>query len=101
MAEANVAWNLQSFLDSLIVELDRAPDSLACKGLNRPLAYTVKGVSLDLQIFPHYDGRRVRFVTAQPGQDGASGIKLELGSITASHIRETTAKPTDRDEVAL
>ena len=101
MAEANVAWNLQSFLDSLIVELDRAQDSLAVKGVSRPLTYTVKDVSLDLQIFPQYDGKRVRFVTAQPGQDGASGIRFELGSITASHIRETTAKPPDRDEVVL
>ena len=76
---ANQAWNLESFLDSLIVELDKAQDTLSFKGITRRLTYTVKDVGLDLQIFPQYDGRKVKFVTAQPGDAGASKISIQLG----------------------
>jgi hypothetical protein len=49
MAE-NRPWNLETFLDSLIYELDRAQDTLALKGVNRPLTYTVKDMALELQL---------------------------------------------------
>ena len=68
----NRAWNLKSFMDSLIVELDRAQDALGVKGLTRPVTYTVKDVDVDLRCFPQFDGRQVRFLTAQPGEDGSS-----------------------------
>ena len=81
--DRNRAWNLKSFMDSLIVELDRAQDVLAVKGLTRPVTYTVKDVDVDLRCFPQFDGRSVRFRTAQPGQDGSSGLRFSLGSISA------------------
>ena len=34
-ASANRAWDLESFLDSLIVELDKARDTLAVKAVNQ------------------------------------------------------------------
>jgi hypothetical protein len=98
---ANQAWNLESFLDSLIVELDRAQDTLSLKGITRRLTYTVKDVGLDLQIFPQYDGRKVKFVTAQPGDAGASKISIQLGSITDRQIKETTKEPPGKDDVAI
>lgn len=98
---ANQAWNLESFLDSLIVELDKAQDTLSLKGITRRLTYTVKDVGLDLQIFPQYDGRKVKFVTAQPGDAGASKISIQLGSITDRQIKETTREPPSRDDVSL
>jgi hypothetical protein len=97
----NRAWNLQAFLDSLIVELDRARDTLAVKGVTRPLSYSVQDLGLDVQVFPQFDGRKVRFVTAEPGQAGASGLKIQLGSITSRGIKETTSEPPQRDDISL
>jgi hypothetical protein len=99
--ERNRAWNLKSFMDSLIVELDRAQDALAVKGLTRPVTYTVKDVDVDLRCFPQFDGRRVRFLTAQPGQDGASGLRFSLGSISAGTIRDSAPPPPDATDISL
>jgi hypothetical protein len=97
----NRPWSLQSFVDSLVVELDRARDTLAVKALNRPLSYSVKDLDLDLQIFPQFDGEEVTFVTARPGESGASGLKLQIASITARGIKETSADPMTRDDVSI
>ncbi|BAZ11126.1 hypothetical protein NIES4071_29520 [Calothrix sp. NIES-4071] len=97
----NTSWNLESFLDSLIFELDKAQDRLSVKGLNRKLTYTVKDVSLDLQIFPEYDGDTVRFTTAKPGETGASKVTFQLGSIRDIQIQEVTRKPLSKNETSL
>lgn len=100
MAE-NRSWNLESFLDSLIVELDKAQDTLALKGVNRPLTYTVKDVALDLQIFPQYTGDGILFATARPGETGSSKVSIQLGSISDRQIRETTKPPVGKDDVTV
>lgn len=97
----NRAWNLETFLDSLIFELDKAQDTLSVKGLNRRLTYTVKDMSLDLQIFPEFDGETVRFVTAQPGETGASKVTFQLGSIRDHQIQEVARKPLTRNDISL
>jgi hypothetical protein len=97
----NRSWNLESFLDSLIFELDKAQDTLSVKGLNRKLTYTVKDVSLDLQIFPEFDGDTVRFVTAQPGETGASKVTFQLGSIRDHQIHEVARRPMTRHDISL
>jgi hypothetical protein len=99
--ERNRSWNLKSFMDSLIVELDRAQDVLAVKGLTRPVTYTVKDVDVDLRCFPVFDGRQVRFLTAQPGQDGSSGLRFSLGSISAGTIRDSAPPPPKADDVTF
>lgn len=101
MSRTNQAWGLEDFLDSLILELDKAQDTLAVKGIARPLTYTVKDVALDLQAFPTYEGGTVRFTTAQPGEEGSSRLTIELGSITDRVIREVTRGPTTGDDVTL
>ena len=95
MAE-NAAWQLEDFVDSLVVELDRTRETLAVKAINNPLSYTVKEVALDLNIFPTFDGDRVSFVTAQPGQQGSSKVSIQLNSITDQQIRATTKAPIAR-----
>lgn len=97
----NQAWNLESFLDSLIVELDKARETLAVKAINKPLTYAVKDVNLEMQLFPRFDGKKVEFVTAEAGQTGASKIAIQLGSITDQQIRKTTKKPISKDDVSL
>ena len=98
---ANAAWGLKSFVDSLIVELDRAQDALGVKGLTRPVTYSVRDVEVDLRCFPQYDGRAVRFLTAQPGQEGSSGLRFSLGSISAGTIRDSAPPPPQAGDVTL
>jgi hypothetical protein len=100
-ASVNRPWNLEAFVDSLIVELDKARDTLGVKRYTRPLSYGVQGAELQLQIFPQFDGEQVKFLTAQPGQEGASALKIQLGSLSARSIKETTAEPITRDDVAI
>jgi hypothetical protein len=100
-ASPNKEWNLESFIDSLVVELDKAREVLAVKAINRPLTYTVKDVGLDLNLFPTYDGDEVRFITAKPGQTGASKLSIQLGSITDQQIRLTSKEPITRDNISI
>lgn len=100
-ATANREWNLESFIDSLVMELDKAREILAVKAINRPLTYTVKDVGIDLNLFPTYDGDEVRFVTAQPGQTGASKLSIQLGSITDQQIRLTSKEPITKDNISI
>jgi len=97
----NKSWQLEAFIDSLVFELDKARDTLSVKGLNSPLSYAVKDVSIDLNVFPEFDGNDVRFVTAESGDRGSSRISLSLGSITDRQIRETTKKPITGDDIAI
>ena len=73
MATENTAWQLEDFVDSLVVDLDKTRETLAIKAINKPLSYTVKELALDLNIFPSYDGDQVKFITAQPGQQDIDG----------------------------
>jgi hypothetical protein len=100
-AAINKEWSLESFVDSLVIELDKAREILAVKAINRPLTYTVKDVGLDLNLFPTYDGDEVRFVTAQPGQTGASKLSIQLGSITDQQIRQTSKEPITKDNISI
>src|SRR5512134_3142523 len=101
MAKGGSTWKLNSFLDSLILELDRAQDTLALKGINRRLTYTVRDLNLELQLFPEFDGRELRFTTAGPGESGAARIAFQLGSITDRQIRETTKEPPTKDDITI
>ena len=94
-------WNLESFVDSLVVELDKAQDTLAVKGVNRPLTYSVKELALDLEVFPDFDGKTVRFSTAKSGETGSSKMTFQLGSITSEQIRRTTADPVGKDDISI
>ncbi len=101
MANENTAWQLEDFVDSLVVELDKTRETLAVKAINKPLTYTVKELALDLNIFPSYDGDQVRFITAQPGQEGASKVKIQLNSITDQQVRATTKTPAIKNDVKI
>jgi len=101
VGQTNDNWRLESFIDSLVVELDQARETLAIKSVNRPLSYAVKDLSLDLQIFPTFEGGDVRFRTAEPGQEGSSMITLQLASITDQQIRATSKAPPGRDDVSI
>lgn len=101
MATENTAWQLEDFVDSLVVELDKTRETLAVKAINKPLSYTVKELALDLNIFPSYDGDQVRFVTAQPGEQGASKVTIQLGSITDQQVRATSKVPGAKTDMEI
>jgi hypothetical protein len=101
MANENTAWQLEDFVDSLVVELDKTRETLAVKAINKPLSYTVKDLALDLNIFPSYDGDRVKFITAQPGQQGASKVTIQLSSITDQQVRATTKVPGKKNDINI
>lgn len=101
MGNENTAWQLEDFVDSLVVELDKTRETLAVKAINKPLSYTVKEVALDLNIFPSYDGDQVKFVTAQPGQMGASKVTIQLGSITDQQVRATSKAPGAKSDINI
>src|SRR6185295_6566640 len=101
MAAENTAWQLEDFVDSLVVELDKTRETLAVKAINKPLSYTVRDMALELNIFPSYDGDQVRFVTAQPGQQGASKVTIQLSSITDQQVRATSKVPSPKSDVKI
>src|SRR5437899_1606488 len=98
MADAgNASWQLEDFVDSLVIELDKTRETLAVKAINKPLSYTVREMALDLYVFPSYDGDQITFVNAQPGQQGASKVTIQLGTITDTQVRATTSVPGKGD----
>ena len=101
MAIQNTSWSLEDFVDSLVVELDKTRETLAIKAINKPLTYTVKEMAMDLNIFPTYDGDKVSFVTAQPGQTGASKVTIQLGSITDQQVRATSKTPGLKKDISI
>jgi hypothetical protein len=101
MASGNTAWQLEDFVDSLVVELDKTRETLAVKAINKALSYTVREVALDLNIFPSYDGDQISFVTAQPGQQGASKVTIQLGTITDQQVRATSKVPGIKSEINI
>jgi hypothetical protein len=101
MATENTAWQLEDFVDSLVVQLDKTRETLAVKAINKPLSYTVKEMALDLNIFPSYDGDQVEFITAQPGQQGASKVTIQLSSITDQQVRATTKVPGAKNDINI
>jgi hypothetical protein len=101
MTANNKSWSLESFVDALVVELDKTREILAVKAVNKPLTYSVKDMALELQIFPTYNGEEVRFTTAGSGEQGASKISLQLASITDKQVRETSKKPTAKGDIKI
>lgn len=97
----NTSWQLEELIDSLAVDLGKSRQTLAVRSLTTPLDYTVKELALDLNIFPNYDGDRVTFITAQPGQEGASKVTIQLGSITDQQVRATSKAPGAKNDISI
>jgi hypothetical protein len=98
---SNKAWKLQTFVDALVYELDRARTTLSVKGINSPLSYAVKDMDVELQVFPEYDGDDVKFTLAGSGQSSSSKIAFTLGSITDRQIRESSKEPAKDDDMNI
>jgi hypothetical protein len=101
MKADNKPWNLEAFVDALVIELDKARETLAVKAINKPVSYTVKDMSLDVQAFPSYNGDEVQFLTAQPGEQGASKMTIQLASITDQQVRNSTKRLASKDDINI
>ncbi len=101
MKAENKSWNLEAFVDALVVELDKTRETLAVKSINKPVTYTVKDMALDLQIFPTYNGDEVQFTTAQPGEQGSSKVNIQLSSITDQQVRSSTRRMASKDDIKI
>ncbi len=88
------SWDLREFVESLADELERVHQVARVKAMQRKRLYTVEDMGLSLNVFAEYDGDRVRFRTALPGEEGASKMDLKLGSITDKVVAETTTDET-------
>jgi hypothetical protein len=95
------SWDLREFVESLADELERVHQVARVKAMQRKRLYTVEDMGLSLNVFAEYDGDRVRFRTAQPGEVGASRMDLKLGSITDKVVAETTSEDALRERTPL
>ncbi len=95
-------WGLRRFLDAVILELDRANDTLAYKGPNRKMTYMVKDLALDIDAIPSYVDDELQFVFPKPGYTGkTTKLSIQLGSITDRQIFENTRAPVSKEEIDI
>jgi hypothetical protein len=100
--DRNESWDLMSFLEAVTAELDRTRDLSRVKSeAGRPFTYTVGNMSLNLNVFPVYDGETVKFRTAAPNETGASELKVDLDSATAAVVEQTTKAPPKVGDVGI
>ena len=110
----NRAWQLEDFVDSLVVDLDKTRETLAVKAINKPLSYTVKEVALDLNIFPSLRRRpgEVRDGAARAGGrvEGDDPARLDHRSAGSRDVegslgqrgldRRDRRRPRDQEDAA-
>lgn len=86
------AFPVETFVQALSAQLDRAQDALALKArTGRPLTFALKDLAVDLKVFweTQSDGRLL-LRHAAPGEEGASTVHLAFTTITKSMVEENT-----------
>jgi len=84
-------FNVEDFIQSILVQLDRVQDALRMKAVNRPLTYALKDFSLDFHVFAQVDASGVvRFRPAAANEAGSSTLRLGFTTITKPMIEENT-----------
>lgn len=97
----NQFWELREIGEALADELERLHQVSRVRAMGRRKLYTVDDLEISMNVFANYDGDRVRFRTAEPGEQGASTLNLSLGSITDKVVAETTAPAVDSSQTPL
>jgi IPT/TIG domain len=93
----NSEWRLCDFVNALGAELDCAEDALSLKSYGRDVSFALNKLSLDVAVSARVDGRgRVLFRTAEPGDTGATVLKLDLAQMLRSQL-EDARKPLDEN----
>jgi peptide/nickel transport system substrate-binding protein len=85
--EENAEWELSELIDAIASSVDKAEDTLALKSYARGITFAIKGLKLDLDVGVRRssDGS-VRFRTREPGEAGATVLKLDFAQMLESQL---------------
>ena len=89
----NTEWQLAEMVDAIAAEIDQAEDTLALKSYGRGMSFSIRQLSLDLQVSVRRDDNgQVKFRTADPNATGASTIKLDFAQLLKSQLGDDRRK---------
>lgn len=89
----NTEWQLAEMVDEIAAEIDQAEDTLALKSYGRGMSFSIRQLSLDLQVSVRRDDNgQVKFRTADPNATGASTIKLDFAQLLKSQLGDDRRK---------
>jgi hypothetical protein len=85
----NKEWELHELIESLSAELDRFLDTVSLKSNARGITFGLTTMNLELNVFSRYDRLtgKILFRTANPGEEGASVLKLDIPSLIKDQIQ--------------
>ncbi len=90
MRERDNSVPIESFIQALQTQLDRAQATMALKAKNQglPLTFAVKDISLDLRAHVEVVESQIRIRPAGPGDADASTLRFSMTTITKPMIEE-------------
>jgi peptide/nickel transport system substrate-binding protein len=89
----NTEWQLADMVDAIAAEIDHAEDTLALKSYARGMSFSIRQLSLDLQVSVRRDDRgHVKFRTAEPNSIGTTTIKLDFAQLLKSQLGDDRRK---------
>ena len=92
-ALSNTEWRLSDMVDAIAAEIDHAEDTLALKSYARGMSFSLRQLSLDLQVVVRRDDNgQVKFRTAEPNSTGTTTIKLDFAQLLKSQLGDDRRK---------
>lgn len=89
----NTEWQLAEMVDAIAAEIDRAEDTLALKSYARGMSFSLKAMSLVVEVFVRRDDRgHVKFRTADPNSTSATTLKLDFAQLLKSQLGDDRRK---------
>ena len=89
----NTEWQLADMVDAIAAEIDRAEDTLALKSYARGMSFSMKTLSVTLQVSVRRDARGdVKFLTADPNSTSATTLKLDFAQLLKSQLGDDRRK---------
>ncbi len=90
---SNTEWQLADMVDAIAAEIDHAEDTLALKSYARGMSFSIRQLSLDLQVSVRRDNQgQVKFRTADPNSTGTTTIKLDFAQLLKSQLGDDRRK---------
>ena len=89
----NTEWQLADMVDAIAAEIDHAEDTLALKSYARGMSFSIRQLSLDLQVAVRRDDLgHVKFRTAEPNSTGTTTLKLDFAQLLKSQLGDDRRK---------
>jgi peptide/nickel transport system substrate-binding protein len=90
---SNTEWQLADMVDAIAAEIDHAEDTLALKSYARGMSFSIRQLSLDLQVAVRRDDNgQIKFRTAEPNSTGTTIIKLDFAQLLKSQLGDDRRK---------